>query len=150
MLHALAGDLSTAESIDLTPTGSTVFARHMTAVAEAVLAVLAGRRDEAERLVASITARTSSNTASPLPTSTASCSMRPLAVDTGDLRRPPASSPPPAQPPCPAFRWEASYMLYRHCLDIIRSSLDDDTTARCRAQGETRSTRQVLLELVTE
>ena len=145
VLHALAGDLSTAESIDLTPTGSTVFAHHMTAVAEAVLAVLAGRRDEAERLVASITAHVLEHG---LPLADIDCLLlhATLAVDIGDheeAARLLATARAAAVSP---FRWEASYLLYRHCLDIIRSSLDDAAAARCRAQGAAQSARDVLLE----
>ena len=143
VLHALAGDLDTAESIDLTRTGSTVFPRHMRAVAEAVLAVRAGRRDDAERLITAITADVLDHG---LPLADVDCLLLHalLAVEIADLEaaasllataRAAATSP---------FRWEASIMLYHHLVGEVRSALDVQTAARCRAEGATRGAHEAL------
>ena len=149
VLHALAGDLPTAEAIDLTLAGTTVFARHTMDVAAAVLAVVAGRQDDAQRRVADITADVLHHG---LALADTDCVLLQalLAISTGELEYAASLLATARAASVHGFRWEASYMLYRHCVDIVRASLDHETSARCRAQGETRSTRQVLLELVAE
>ena len=149
VLHALAGDLPTAEAIDLTPAGTTVFALHTMAFAEAVLAVVAGRQADAERLVASITSDVLHHGLALADTDCVLLGSL-LAINAGELEHAASLLATARAAAVHGLRWEASYMLYRHCIDIVRASLDHETTARCRAHGETRSPRQVLLELVTE
>ena len=141
VLHALAGDLATAESIDLTRTGSTVFPRHMRAVAEAVLAVRAGCRDDAERLITAITVDVLDHG---LPLADVDCLLLHalLAVETADLEaaasllataRAAATSP---------FRWEASIMLDHHLVgEVLISSRRANSGACSGRRCHTRRSR---------